>query len=512
MDEDLVGKAERSVFSVRQAFYKQANDGSLQEVQTPKGTIYIGGPWGSAFYFHEDGYLVTCEHVRQDTHLWSNRVQHGSVMVKSALSKPPAFVVVCPYEGGGAELNWQHSWRAEFVAHTGIEDPKYQNPVLEELAVAGRVLPDKIDLAILRLVAPVAGTPLDKPPPLPFSTKDPVPRQECWVLGYPLRGGTTPTLVPVTCSFTHGNALKVTGAQIMPGHSGGPLVTTSGIVVAWNFRRNDELSHCQPIAEAEQCIRRVLTAPDAWGKLFATPEAEGAHARQQQHAVDARVSQSMDQQLPHLRLVLSAEHAERDAQQKRKAADEAEALVRQKRQAVLTASAGDPSAGTSAMGSWSAGGSGDSGGAEGFGAATSSSAQESSPGAKRHRANSAERVPSPTTTAPPEMLVVISAPLVHKRAGQERPVPPLNQERELQGLASSLLEANKELRLRASFAQTDELLRMLTTHRPLLLHFSGHVQSESRIVAQCCMPTHHSPLICVHRASRALSCLRMARG
>ena len=186
-------------------------------------------------------------------------------------------------------------------------------------------------------------------------------------------------------------------------------------------------------------------------------------------------------------LETSAEDAERDAQQKRKAADVADELARQKRQAVPTANAGGPSsAGTSAMESLSAGG-----------VATSSSAQDPTPGAKRHKSNDAERVLSFATdtpqdrleaaTAPNEMLVVISAPLVHVRAGQERPVPPLNQERELQGLIRCLRDANKALCLRAVFAQTDELLRMLTKHQPALLHFSGHVQNESRTVAQFCM-------------------------
>ena len=79
------------------------------------------------------------------------------------------------------------------------------------------------------------------------------------MLGYPKAGNTTPTLVRVTCSFTHGDALKVIGAMLkldgqggmtMPGHSGGPLVTLSGTVIGWNYRRNDELSHAQPIAAA----------------------------------------------------------------------------------------------------------------------------------------------------------------------------------------------------------------------------------------------------------------------
>ena len=99
----------------------------------------------------------------------------------------------------------------------------------------------------------------------------------------------------VTFANMNGNALKVTGAQIMPGHSGGPLVTNSGTVVGWNFARNNELSWCRPIAEAEKCIRLVL--PGAWEQLFASAEAEGAHDRQQQHAADARTAAGLRRML-----------------------------------------------------------------------------------------------------------------------------------------------------------------------------------------------------------------------
>ena len=78
----------------------------------------------------------------------------------------------------------------------------------------------------------------------------------------------------------------------MPGHSGGPLVTKSGTVVGWTFGRNNELSWCRPIAEAEKCIRLVL--PGAWEQLFASAEDEGAHDQQQQQAAEARLAAGLD--------------------------------------------------------------------------------------------------------------------------------------------------------------------------------------------------------------------------
>ena len=226
MDANLVEQAMRSVFSLRVAFNEQSfYKGGLparQEVETPAGKIYISGDYGSAFCFHEKGFLLTCEHVRQGTH----KPDGGG--------HTPAFVVVCPYEGGGAELDWRHSWRAEFVAHTGHWNPHHPHPppphpppdppppppVSEKppLPPSMILLDNEVDLAILRLVAPVAGTPLAKPPPLCFSRNVPLAMQECWVLGFPPSGGTTPTFVKMTCSFTHGNALKVVGAMLNHGN------------------------------------------------------------------------------------------------------------------------------------------------------------------------------------------------------------------------------------------------------------------------------------------------------
>ena len=197
MGKDLIVQAMRSVFSVRVAFSEQAVNGGLQEVETSTGKMYVGGDWGSAFCFHEDGLLLTCEHVRRGTHKWSN-LERG---VRTPHSKRPSFVVVCPYEGGDAVLDWRNSWRAEFVAHTGHWDPTENSHPEEPPLPPGMILLDPTDLAILRLVEPVVGTPLVKPPPLRFSRNGPAAMQECWVLGYPPSGGTTPTLVPVTFSF-----------------------------------------------------------------------------------------------------------------------------------------------------------------------------------------------------------------------------------------------------------------------------------------------------------------------
>ena len=189
MAEDLVKKAERSVFMVRQAFSEQAYDGRFREVETPTtpttptGKIYIGGFIGSAFCFHKDGYLVTCEHVRLDMHNHSCRDKKG---LPTEHSKPPAFVVVCPYEGGGAELDWRRSWRAEFVAHT--REPLNRPSIPEPRLPPNMILSDDTDLAILRLVEPVAPAwALAIPKPLRFSKKAPQqegPRQrfsrKCW--------------------------------------------------------------------------------------------------------------------------------------------------------------------------------------------------------------------------------------------------------------------------------------------------------------------------------------------
>jgi hypothetical protein len=189
MAEDLVKKAERSVFMVRQAFSEQAYDGRFREVETPTtpttptGKIYIGGFIGSAFCFHKDGYLVTCEHVRLDMHNHSCRDKKG---LPTEHSKPPAFVVVCPYEGGGAELDWRRSWRAEFVAHT--REPLNRPSIPEPRLPPNMILSDDTDLAILRLVEPVApACALAIPKPLRFSKKAPQqegPRQrfsrKCW--------------------------------------------------------------------------------------------------------------------------------------------------------------------------------------------------------------------------------------------------------------------------------------------------------------------------------------------
>ena len=178
----------------------------------------------------------------------------------------------------------------------------------------------------------------------------------------------------------------------------------------------------------------------------------------------AEAAQSM---VPHLLRVASAEDAERDYQRKRKAVDDATeqaedagALARQKRQAVLTANAGVPSC-----------------------AAASSSAQHDRPSTEPH--GSVAKRPRPTESPDAaQMLVVFSSPLSHEvpklnQKAEELAVPPLNQKADMDGLVKSLEEAGRAVHLKAIFANTDSLRSSLTTQLPTVLHFSGHVRASA---------------------------------
>lgn len=99
------------------------------------------------------------------------------------------------------------------------------------------------------------------------------PAQELYDLGFPAAGGQTPT--PTIAWYAeplagdpNGEWLKLQ-ALVMPGHSGGPVVTTTAPykVIGWNVRNKlrDELSqglnHIRPIDSGKAVINAALGHP-----------------------------------------------------------------------------------------------------------------------------------------------------------------------------------------------------------------------------------------------------------
>ena len=275
MDEDLphVAEALRGTVCVGVAFetaWKKYRDTGTPMPCTPaekSGAPCYVYHYGSGFFFHETGLLLTCEHVRRDCRAHIN--SHAGVLV------------VCPYKGHGTTLDWSEAWKAEVVAHTAHWDGTTLEP--EDPSV--RTLPGHDDAAVLRItsslstganiVRPIAvgGSPLKI---LRLSETGLNTLQQLASLGFPPAGGSdtaTPILVRFSEKFDD-TFLKLTGSEMMPGHSGGALVTKSGVVVGWNVRNRGDVrlySHCKLIAVARECIELTLPAGVTWSSLLASP-------------------------------------------------------------------------------------------------------------------------------------------------------------------------------------------------------------------------------------------------
>ena len=276
MDEDLphVAEALRGTVCVGVAFgteWKKYRHGTAT-AEPMTQAVNGGAPcyidhYGSGFFFHETGLVLTCEHVRRDCRRDINA--HAGVLV------------VCPYKGHGTTLDWSEAWKAEVVAHTANWDGTTRQP--EDPSV--RTLPGHNDAAVLRItsslstgadiVRPIAvgGSPLKI---LRLSETGLNTLQQLASLGFPPAGGSvtpTPILVRISEKFDD-TFLKLTGSEMMGGHSGGPLVTMSGVVVGWNVRNRGDVklySHCKMIAVARECIELTLPAGVTWSSLLASP-------------------------------------------------------------------------------------------------------------------------------------------------------------------------------------------------------------------------------------------------
>ena len=223
-------------------------------------------------------------------------------------------MVVCPYRKDTEQpaLDWQtNAWEARCVARTefwnqsGIYGAGHfaAKPHEKEKPLTGTIVleKDNADAAVLRVVTHLnTQAPVPVSNPVTFGT-DPIatlrlgdwkslgPAQELYDLGFPVAGGQTPT--PTMAWYAgplvgdpNGAWLKLQ-ALVMPGDSGGPVVTTSGYqyqsghagpvtttvdpytVIGWNVRnqlsdeRSQGLNEIRPMDAGEAVIDAALTHP-----------------------------------------------------------------------------------------------------------------------------------------------------------------------------------------------------------------------------------------------------------
>ena len=283
----LVADAQRGTVCVGVAFataWKTYTDTGAPMPCTPTangGVQCYVYHYGSGWFFHDSGLVLTCEHVRQACRRHINA--HAGVLV------------VCPYKGPTTTLDWSEAWKAEVVAHTA----NWDGNTGEAEAPSVLTLLARDDAAVLRIKSSLS-TGVDIPATLPITVsgsplkilrlsetvlEDPNDTgQELASLGFPPAGGlesATPTFVRYSEKLDD-TFLKLTGSEMMGGHSGGPLVTMSGVVVGWNVRNDPNVklySHCKMIAVARECIKLTLPPGVTWSNLLATKDEEKAHEK-----------------------------------------------------------------------------------------------------------------------------------------------------------------------------------------------------------------------------------------
>ena len=259
------------------------NNSRWIRVQTSVAPMRVLGI-GSGFFFDRRGYVFTAEHVR-------GLVQH---FIKAAADNgfPDGTIVCAPYVGG--ETDWSLAWKCSVLAYTRDWNTTNAHfpgdpivPRMNEVRDASELF---ADAAVLRPTHQFAsGAPIQEQDPLmllptsqrlepasvpvmQLAKERPQVGEDLWALGFPQLGGSSPTPVRGEASTTlqdqHGEWLKF-AYNIMPGHSGGPVVNRQGCVVAWIVRDRsegqDKLAHFRFIAAGRPCIDAALARSSSQG-------------------------------------------------------------------------------------------------------------------------------------------------------------------------------------------------------------------------------------------------------